>query len=214
MAGPAIRAAELARALAARHRVTLAAPAPSSAPPGVELLEAGFEDFDALVEAARRARRACWRRSCRPTLLGRLSRLPVRIALDLYNPIVMEVLEAVADERPRVQRRIQELVGMRALAQCAVADFIVCASERQRDLWLGAMAVHGLIDLDAYRRDPTLRSLIDVVAVRHSGRAAAGALRRAGAEGRVAGDRAPTTACSSGRAASGAGSTPPRRSGR
>ena len=98
-----------------------------------------------------------------PTLLGRLSRLPVRIALDLYNPIVMEVLEAVAEERPRVQRRIQELVGMRALAQCAVADFIVCASERQRDLWLGAMAVHGLVDLDAYRRDPTLRSVIDVV---------------------------------------------------
>jgi glycosyltransferase involved in cell wall biosynthesis len=124
--------------------VTLAAPAPSTAPAGVELLEAGFEDFEALV-------------------VGRLSRLPVRVALDLYNPVVMEVLEAVAAERPRVQRRIQELVGMRALAQCAVADFIVCASERQRDLWLGAMAVHGLIELDAYRRDPTLRSVIDVV---------------------------------------------------
>jgi glycosyltransferase involved in cell wall biosynthesis len=162
MAGPAIRAAELARALAARHRVTLAAPAPSSPPPGVELLEAGFEDFDALVEAAAR-HDVVLAQELPPTLLGRLSRLPVRIALDLYNPIVMEVLEAVAEERPRVQRRIQELVGMRALAQCAVADFIVCASERQRDLWLGAMAVHGLVDLDAYRRDPTLRSVIDVV---------------------------------------------------
>jgi glycosyltransferase involved in cell wall biosynthesis len=162
MAGPAIRAAELARALAARHRVTLAAPAPSSPPPGVELLEAGFEDFDALVEAAAR-HDVVVAQELPPTLLGRLSRQPVRIALDLYNPIVMEVLEAVTDERPRVQRRIQELVGMRALAQCAVADFIVCASERQRDLWLGAMAVHGLVDLDAYRRDPTLRSVIDVV---------------------------------------------------
>jgi glycosyltransferase involved in cell wall biosynthesis len=162
MAGPAIRAAELARALAARHRVTLAAPAPSTAPAGVELLEAGFEDFEALVEAASR-HDVVVAQELPPTLLGRLSRLPVRVALDLYNPVVMEVLEAVAAERPRVQRRIQELVGMRALAQCAVADFIVCASERQRDLWLGAMGVHGLIELDAYRRDPTLRSVIDVV---------------------------------------------------
>lgn len=163
MAGPAIRAAELARALAgAGHRVTVAAPAPSTAPEGTRLVKAGFEDLDALLAAARE-HDVLVAQELPPTLLGRLRRLPVRVALDLYNPIVMEVLEAVAGERPRVQRRIQELVGMRALAQCAVADFIVCASERQRDLWLGAMAVHGLIDLDAYRRDPTLRSLIDVV---------------------------------------------------
>jgi len=148
MAGPAIRAAELARALEVRHRVTLMAPA--------------FEDLDALIDAADR-HDVLVAQELPPTLVGRLRRMPVRVVLDLYNPIVMEVLEAVAGERPRVQRRIQELVGMRALAQCAIADYIVCAGERQRDLWLGAMAVNGLIDPDAYRRDPTLRSLIDVV---------------------------------------------------
>ncbi len=148
MAGPAIRAAELARALEVRHSVTLMAPA--------------FDDLDALIDAAGR-HDVLVAQELPPTLTSRLARMPVRVVLDLYNPIVMEVLEAVAGERPRVQRRIQELIGMRALAQCAVADFIVCASERQRDLWLGAMAVNGLVELDAYRRDPTLRSLIDVV---------------------------------------------------
>jgi glycosyltransferase involved in cell wall biosynthesis len=148
MAGPAIRAAELARALeAAGHSVTLAA---------------GFDDLDALTAAAAE-HDVLVAQELPPTLTARLRELPVRVALDLYNPIVMEVLEAVAGERPRVQRRIQRMIGSRALAQCAVADFIVCASERQRDLWLGAMAVNGLIDLDLYRRDPTLRSLIDVV---------------------------------------------------
>jgi glycosyltransferase involved in cell wall biosynthesis len=171
MAGPAIRAAELARALAAAgSRVTLAAPAAPSAPavastfapPGVRRLEAGFEDFDVLLEAARE-NDVVLAQELPPTLLGRLRRLPVRLALDLYNPVMVEVLEAVAAEPPRTQRRIQQLIGMRALAQCAVADFIVCASERQRDLWLGGMAMNGLIDLETYRRDPTLRSLIDVV---------------------------------------------------
>jgi glycosyltransferase involved in cell wall biosynthesis len=163
MAGPAIRAAELARALAgAGHRVTLASPGGSTLEAGVSGLDAGFEDFDALVAAAA-GHDVLVAQELPPTLLARLRKLPVRVALDLYNPIVMEVLEAVAGERPRVQRRIQRLIGSRALAQCAVADFIVCASERQRDLWLGAMSVNGLIDLDLYRRDPTLRSLIDVV---------------------------------------------------
>jgi glycosyltransferase involved in cell wall biosynthesis len=169
MAGPAIRAAELARALAgAGCRATLAAPAggtPGGAAPlgpGVRRLDAGFEDFDTLLAAARE-HDVVVAQELPPTLLGRLQRLPVRVALDLYNPVVVEVLEAVAGEPLRAQRRIQELIGMRALAQCAVADFMICASERQRDLWLGGMAMHGLIDLDAYRRDPTLRSLIDVV---------------------------------------------------
>lgn len=165
MAGPAIRAAELARALAAAgSRVTLAAPAGTSnaAPPGVRRLDAGFEDFDTLLEAARE-HDVVLAQELPPTLLGRLRRLPVRLALDLYNPVMVEVLEAVAGEPKRAQRRIQQLIGMRALAQCAVADFIVCASERQRDLWLGGMAMNGLIDLETYRRDPTLRSLIDVV---------------------------------------------------
>jgi glycosyltransferase involved in cell wall biosynthesis len=163
MAGPAIRAAELARALAAEHDVTLAAPGPSRAPDErVALVEAGFEDYDALVQAAR-GHDVVVAQELPPTLLGRLARLPARLVLDLYNPIVVEVLEAVAARPPRAQRRIQALIAARALAQCAVADLVLCASERQRDLWLGGMALNGLIELEAYRRDPGLRSLVDVV---------------------------------------------------
>jgi glycosyltransferase involved in cell wall biosynthesis len=163
MAGPAIRAAELARALAAEHDVTLAAPAPSQPPSDrVRLIEAGFEQLDALIEAA--ARHAIVvAQELPPTLLGRLARLPTRVVLDLYNPVVVEVLEAIAARPERQQRRIQSLIASRSFAQLAAADFVVCASERQRDLWLGGMALGGLIDLAAYRHDPSLRSLIDVV---------------------------------------------------
>jgi glycosyltransferase involved in cell wall biosynthesis len=163
MAGPAIRAAELARVLAAEHDVTLAAPAPSRAPAeGVRLLEAGFEQLDVLIVAAAR-HEVVVAQELPPTLMSRLARLPGRVVLDLYNPVVMEVLEAVAARPARAQRRIRSLIAARTRAQLAVADFIVCASERQRDLWLGGMALAGLIDLETYRRDPALRSLIDVV---------------------------------------------------
>jgi glycosyltransferase involved in cell wall biosynthesis len=163
MAGPAIRAAELAGVLAAEHDVTLAAPAPSRAPAeGLRLIEAGYEQLDVLMKEAPR-HEAVVAQELPPTLLGRLARLPVRLVLDLYNPIVVEVLEAVAARPARAQRRIQSLIASRSLAQLAAADFVVCASERQRDLWLGGMALSGLIELGAYRRDPTLRSLVDVV---------------------------------------------------
>jgi glycosyltransferase involved in cell wall biosynthesis len=173
MAGPAIRAVELARALARQHDVTLAAPRTTASkggseaafppvPDGVTPLNAGFSDYERLIQAARQ-HDVVLAQELPPTLLGRLAELPARLVLDLYNPIVIEVLEAVAARTERAQRRIQGLIASRALAQCAVADLVLCASERQRDLWLGGMALGGLIELDAYRRDPSLRSLVEVV---------------------------------------------------
>lgn len=163
MAGPAIRAVELARALAAECDVTLAAPAPSSFPdPRVSLLEAGPSDFSTLLRAAR-SHEIVVAQELSPTLLERLASLDTRLVVDLYNPIVMEVLEAVAARSPASQRRITETIALRTLAQCAAADLILCASERQRDMWLGGMAFRGLLDVPSYRRDPTLRSLIEVV---------------------------------------------------
>jgi len=163
MAGPAIRALELARALAATCHVTLAAPAPSTCEdPDVELLEAGFRDFRPLL-AAVRGHDVVVAQELPATMIERIRRLPVRLVVDLYNPILLEVLEGTAAREPREARRTRERIRLRAVAMCAVADYIVCASDRQRDLWIGALAMKGLIDADLYRRDPTLRSLIGVV---------------------------------------------------
>jgi hypothetical protein len=49
------------------------------------------------------------------------------------------------------------------LGQCAVADLVICASEKQRDLWLGGLALAGLLDPERYEADPTFRSYLDVV---------------------------------------------------
>src|SRR5262249_54798831 len=41
-------------------------------------------------------------------------------------------------------------------------DFFVCASEKQRDFWLGHLAALGRINRATYDADPTMRRLIDV----------------------------------------------------
>jgi glycosyltransferase involved in cell wall biosynthesis len=163
MAGPAIRAYELARALAGACDVTLAAPAPSEVvDPRIALVPAGMADVEALVAAARE-HDVVVAQELPPVALERLAGGSARLVADLYNPIVVELLAGVGHRPAAAQRRMYGRVVARTLALCAAADFVICANERQRDLWIGGMALHGLIDVDAYRRDPTLRSLVEVV---------------------------------------------------
>jgi glycosyltransferase involved in cell wall biosynthesis len=152
MAGPAIRAFELARALANVCDVTLAAPAPSTAP-GLRLVEARMADVETLVRTARE-HDAVVAQELPPVVLERL-RVP--LVADLYNALVVELLEAGA------KRATQRRIAARTLAMCAAADLILCANERQRDLLIGGLALHGLLDPETYARDPTLRSLVAVV---------------------------------------------------
>jgi hypothetical protein len=159
MAGPAIRVLELAKVVAAHCEVAIAAPGPSDAGDApIELIEARLSDFDRLRQAVRGSDVVVAQR-LPPQLLRNVARLPVRFVADLYNPQMIEVLEAFSDgAAPHLRRAWRSMLG-----QVAVADFVLCASEKQRDLWLGGMSLAGLIDLDRYRSDPTFRSFVDVV---------------------------------------------------
>lgn len=159
MAGPAIRVVELARVVAPHCEVTVAAPGPSDAGavPG-ELVEAGLADFDALLKTLRRHDVVVAQR-LPPQLLRYVSRMPIRFVADLYNPQMIEVLEAMDGGRSSSWRRAWRSL----LGQCAVADLVICASEKQRDLWLGGLALAGLVDPERYEADPTFRSFVDVV---------------------------------------------------
>jgi len=157
MAGPAIRTLELARTLSRHCEVTIAAPGPSDVGDvPVELLDTGLLEFEPLLAALRRHDVVVAQR-LPPQLLTYVARLPVRLVADLYNPQMIEVLEAGSD-RSSWRRSRRSVLG-----QLAVADLVLCASEKQRDLWLGAMAVEGLVDPDRYRADPTFRRYVDVV---------------------------------------------------
>jgi Glycosyl transferases group 1 len=173
MAGPAIRAMELARVLADHCRVTLAAPPPSRPEdPRLELLETTSQDFDRLL-AALKTHDVVIAQQLPAQLLRYVQKLPIRYVADLYNPLMIELLEALADAgAPRAQSLAGRLTRT-VRAQCAVADFAICASEKQRDLWLGGLGLSGLIDLASYRYDRTYRSFVDVVPFGLSDRPAA-----------------------------------------
>ena len=160
MAGPAIRVIELARVLAEHCDVTVAAPGPSdpAVVPG-KFVEAGLAGFEVLLEAMR-GHDVVVAQRLQPQLLRYAARLPVRLVADLYNPQMIEVLEAggPGEGESSWRRAWRSMLG-----GCAAADLVICASEKQRDLWLGGMALNGLVDPERYRADPTFRAFVDVV---------------------------------------------------
>ena len=162
MAGPAIRALELARALAERCEVTLSAPAPSViADERVSLLTAGLEDFDRLLAAIAEHDVVVAQTPARPAPAS------PGAAGDAIRrrPLQPARRRGARGARPRRPARAGDGAPDRALGAGAVRRRrpVICASEKQRDLWLGGMAMAGLLDVDAYREDPTYRAYVEVV---------------------------------------------------
>jgi hypothetical protein len=78
------------------------------------------------------------------------------LCIDLYCPTHLENL--AAGHASEVAHQVSLLND-----DLARADFVLCASERQRDFWLGALGAVGRLNPLTYGADPTLRSLVDVV---------------------------------------------------
>jgi glycosyltransferase involved in cell wall biosynthesis len=164
MSGPAIRTVELARVVAeAGCEVTIAAPATDGfKDPDIALIEANQRDYERLLAAAKNHDVLVAER-LPPHLLHTVAGLDTRYVADLYNPIVIETTERNRARTAGSQRRRAAIVTAHTIANLACADFMLCASERQRDHWLGMLAGHNLIDRDLYDGDRGLRQLIDVV---------------------------------------------------
>ena len=210
MAGPAIRASSWRAALAAQCDVTLAAPAPSELArrsADLRLLEAGLRR---LRRAARRHTVARRRRAAAAAAAaaGRCG------GCRRGSPSTSTTRPWSRCSRPRADSsaaaRGSAAAGRHAGRgrHLAAADFVICASEQQRDLWLGGMAARAAARPRTWTRprplgfSPWCRS----------------ACRRAAAPGRRLGRRcrrsAATTACCCGAAGSGTGSTRRPRSAR
>jgi hypothetical protein len=154
MAGPAIRSVELARALlptadpviAARRvdpRADLPCPAVTASS---EIIGKLLAEVDAVVL---QGPVTDWF----PEVIA--SAVP--IAVDLYDPMHLEALQGsdAVNQLPYVLNLV--------IAQLRRGDFFFCASERQRDYWLGMLTSLGRVTPAAYADDPDLRGLIDTV---------------------------------------------------
>jgi hypothetical protein len=88
------------------------------------------------------------------------SRAPV--AVDIYDPCHLENLEMGGEDRARQDEAVARQAGV-LNAALRRGDFFTCASERQRDFWLGSLASLGRVNPFTCQRDPLLGQLVSVV---------------------------------------------------
>lgn len=166
MASPGIRAYQMAGALARALpdvRVTLARPAGHDpvAPPEPSVRVVDYRSNLELVRLAARHDVAI-ARNFPPHFLFLMGR--TLLVLDAYTPLIIEWLElAERDIRPTWRRLWSASNRWYVNAQLTMADYIICADERQRDHWIGMLVALALLPSQVYERDPTVRSLIGVV---------------------------------------------------
>ncbi|HEY2632916.1 MAG TPA: glycosyltransferase family 4 protein [Solirubrobacteraceae bacterium] len=163
MAGVGIRCWEIAQVLSQSADVTLAAVRIGEMPPSrVELIS-----FEPHAPSALRPHidvadmvvaQPQW-----PTITAWLGRSRARVIYDLYDPETLETIELFAHRSKTLRRLMIDLSLDRLDDALRTGTHFVCASEKQRDLWLGAMYGRRLIDARTYDRDPSFRSVIDVV---------------------------------------------------
>jgi hypothetical protein len=163
MAGPGIRYWEMSRTLAGHLAVTLAVP--NQTPlrsPHVRLepysrnrtssVERLVADADVVLFSGYLIDHF--------PFLGEISQPTV---VDLYDPFILENLETHSHrdiEDRATAHQVDRAVLNRLLA---AGDYFICASEKQRDFWLGTLAANGRLNPRTYQDDKTFRGLIDVV---------------------------------------------------
>ncbi|MFL5802286.1 MAG: glycosyltransferase [Roseiflexaceae bacterium] len=163
LAGPGIRAVEMARYLADSCHVVLAAPERAELSiPNVTCVAFQRDDTEAIEHLAFQVEVVILQGFAlkRYPFLKTLHRT---LVVDLYDPFHLENLQlhsrypaAEAYQRVDVDRgALNELLQH--------GDFFLCASERQRDLWLGALGSLGRLSPEGYARDPSFRELVAVV---------------------------------------------------
>jgi glycosyltransferase involved in cell wall biosynthesis len=164
MAGTGIRYWEMAHVLAAHHPVSLLAPQPIDLEPRSPAITCGsyaWGDSAALAPWLREAD-VIVANGLILRVYPELAHSDAPLVLDLYDPILLENLEAQR-AAPAEQRAAQYAADHALLLQqLAAADLLLCATERQRDLYIGALLAAGHLTPDYFDHDPRLERLIAV----------------------------------------------------
>lgn len=163
LAGPAIRAWNMAKVLARTSEVTLVSLTgvqPVDAPFDVVHIRAGDDRAFAKLEA--QADVIVFQGHAMEVFESLRTSTKV-LVVDLYDPMHLEQLEQ-GRELPEAQWQRQVSDATATLnQQMARGDFFLCASDRQRLFWLGQLAGLGRINPGTYEGDADLEGLLAVV---------------------------------------------------
>lgn len=160
MAGPGIRAVELSRQLSLTCEVVLASTA------RVEIDDLPFRteyvNGSLLRQLADKADVIVFQGFVL-ALNPWLAKIGKVLVADLYDPMHIEHLEELTYSDPPDSFDLAIQTTAAVNDQLRKADFFICASEKQRDYWLGQLSGLGRVNYKTYAGDKSLRKLIDVV---------------------------------------------------
>lgn len=160
IAGPAIRALEIARALSRKFKVTLATPNMADLPN--ETFRVVQYDRMSLAKVVR-DQDIVYVFGHSISLFPVLKNISGSLVVDIYCPAFFEALESHASEDIGTQYALCRGTVNLFMEQLEAGDFFICATETQRSLWIGMLVASGRINPLTYAKDKTLRSVIDVV---------------------------------------------------
>lgn len=160
MSGPAIRCWEIAKCLSKTHEVHLSTPNfPDISSDRFLIQPRNQIPLSKLIPAADFLLTQC----VTPHMAWLSKKAGTRILLDAYDPLPFENLEIFNSAPKWVQNYKNKRIINSALFSFQMADAILCASSRQRDLWTGLLLSLGKIDPEIYHRDKSLKNLISIV---------------------------------------------------
>ena len=88
-----------------------------------------------------------------------LKKMQVPLVIDLYCPFVLENLELNYKDANAQHRASLAIL----LDQLQYGDFFICASEKQKDFWLGMLLAINRVNPLEYKNSKVLDNLIDIV---------------------------------------------------
>lgn len=170
MAGPGIRNYNLARVLGKETDLILAAVQPDETEVTIDPATLGVQKVISYRHGnwADLAEAAAWAEviicsSDGPNEFTELRNIDAALVIDGYDPLLPEYL-ALNTHFPIDKQVFYGRERIRHLHyQYLAGDFFICASERQRNWWLGQLQVAGRINALTFNADITLRSLVDLV---------------------------------------------------
>ena len=159
MAGPAIRCWEMAGLLAREHEVTLVSTQP------IGLSSDRFRTMRAsspMISALLPETDVVILQGFAMHSFPQIADSDVPVIVDIYDPFHLEGLTLRKGDPP-IERFMLSKSDVAVLnRQLERGDFLVCASEKQRDFWLGQLSALQRINPATYDQDESLRSLLGI----------------------------------------------------
>jgi len=164
MAGPGIRYFNLAKTLAKHFSVVL------FVPDSCDLVDTNFriKTYDPRHSSKDISRQLgntdyLIAQSLRPPLLYSVKRKGIRYIADLYDPLTIEVLEYTAFDKIKTRQNVFDFSYYSLCLQLDAADHILCASEKQKDFYLGLLSDRRLINSTSYLESPDFSKFISIL---------------------------------------------------